>query len=206
MLDRITTRRRAPRLRPPAAAPLLATVVAIALMVAALVPAMGSARGKAALTTPYSLTLTGGNGPNEIEIAYDGNRYTIIANGTLAPARSCVNPLDNPNELDCPAADLNGFQVTAGGGNDTVTVGKSVPVPTILSGGAGLDDLYGGANTDKLLGGTGDDRLVGRMGPDQMFGGPGNDELIGGSGKDELRGGPGTDTLRGGPDRDIEQQ
>jgi len=194
-------------LRAPAIAGVLAVAGAVSLLAAAVVPALGATPERTGPTTPYSLTLTGSDGPNEIQIAYDGSRYVITSNGMLSPDKTtCMNPVGNPNELDCPAADMSGFQVIGGGGNDTVTLGKSVPVPTILSGGAGLDDLIGGANTDKLLGGTGEDRLIGRAGPDQIFGGPDRDELIGGAGKDELRGGPGTDILHGGPDRDIEKQ
>lgn len=157
-------------------------------------------------TKPYSLVLSGGGGPNEISIDYDGTEYTITANGTLSAVRTCVNPSGAADALVCPSADINGFQVNAGGGNDTVTVAKSVPVPTILNGGPGLDDLIGGAGTNRINGGTGDDRLVGRKGPDQLYGGPGDDTLVGGAGKDVLRGGPGTDILRGGPGRDDERQ
>lgn len=173
-------------------------------MLAVLAVAATAQAGPAAKT--YSLVLSGGAGPNVISIDYDGSEYTIEANGTLTAVRTCVNPPGNPAALTCPAADINGFQVDAKGGNDTVTVGKAVPVATILNGGPGLDDLIGGANTDRLNGGTGDDRLIGRMGPDQLYGGAGNDELVGGAGKDVLRGGPGSDVMRGGPDRDDQLQ
>lgn len=156
----------------------------------------------------YTLALKGGAGPNVISIDYDGSRsrYVITANGSLPPARTCVNPADDPNELDCPASDINGFQVAAGRGNDTVTVGRTVRVPTILAGGPGLDDLIGGASTDRLIGGAGQDTLIGRNGPDQLFGGAQSDVLYGGRGNDVLRGGTGLDVLYGGPGRDIERQ
>lgn len=195
-----------PKLRIRPAGHLLAILAALVLVVALCGSALASQRPKAADVSPYSVTLTGNGAPNIIQIDYDGTQYTITANGSLAPAKTCVNPTGSQNELDCPAADINGFQVDAGGGNDTVTVGKSVPVSTILNGGAGLDDLVGGHNTDRISGGNGDDKLVGRMGPDQLLGGAGNDTLIGGSGKDTLVGGPGVDILRGGPDRDVEHQ
>ncbi len=176
----------------------------LALAGSALAAAPHTAKGSA--TKPYSLVLSGGGGPNEITIDYDGTEYTITANGSLTAVRTCVNPSGAEDTLVCPSADINGFQVNSGGGNDTVTVGKSVTVPTILNGGPGLDDLIGGAGTNRINGGTGDDRLVGRMGPDQLYGGPGDDTLVGGAGKDVLRGGPGADVLRGGPGRDSEQQ
>ncbi len=180
---------------------------ALILSVAACSPALGVERPRpGASDSAYTLALNGGRGPNVIRIDYVGSQFRIRANGTLAPARTCVNPPDNPTELDCPAADINGFQVMARGGNDTIRVGRSVRVPTILNGGPGLDDLVGGATTDRIFGGTGDDRLIGRRGPDQLLGGPGNDTLLGGAGKDVLRGGPGLDILWGGPQRDVETQ
>lgn len=204
MLKRSRKLRILPAARLPALARALTAVLCLAALSSAVVPALGSARPAEGTTEPYSLTLKGSDGPNVIDIAYDGTQYVITANGTLKPARTCVNPGGILTELDCPAADISGLQVIARGGNDTVTVGKSVPIATILSGGPGLDDLIGGANTDKLQGGDGDDRLVGRMGPDQLYGGPGEDDIFGGAGKDVLRGGPGIDILHGGPGRDDE--
>jgi Ca2+-binding RTX toxin-like protein len=160
-------------------------------------------------TQPYSLLLRGGDGPNDIAVDFapsDKTKYLIAANGTLPPVATCTNPPGKTTELECPVADISGFTVRTRGGNDTVTVGKTVPVSTILNGGLGLDDLIGGANTDGISGGDGDDKLVGRMGADQLFGGKGEDLLVGGAGKDVLRGGPGTDVLRDGPGRDDVRQ
>ena len=181
-------------------------LVLAAIAAAALVPAVHSAAGT---TQTYSLLLVGSDGPNDITIDFapgDRTTYLVTANGTLPPVRTCTNPPGKTDELECPVADISGFTVRAHGGNDTVTVGREVPVSTILHGGAGLDDLIGGANTDRIAGGVGDDKLVGRRGADQLFGGMGEDLLIGGAGKDVLRGGPGVDVLRGGPGRDDIRQ
>jgi Ca2+-binding RTX toxin-like protein len=157
---------------------------------------------------PYTLILRGGDGPNEITVGLDGetDEYVIRANGTIGPAETCYNPPGHTNELRCPREDLVGLTVRAGGGNDTIIVKGSVPISTILNGGAGLDDLVGGANTDRIVGGDDDDLLIGRTGSDFLYGGLGDDELRGGGGKDLLRGGAGKDVLRGGPGRDDERQ
>jgi Ca2+-binding RTX toxin-like protein len=168
-----------------------------ALVAAAIVPAAHAAGGT---TQTYSLLLLGGDGANDISIDFapgDKTKYLVTANGTLPPVKTCTNPPGQTDELECPVADISGFTVRTNGGNDTVTVGKTVPVSTILGGGAGLDDLIGGANTDRISGGPDGDKLVGRMGADQ---------LIGGAGKDVLRGGPDADVLRGGPGRDDVRQ
>jgi Ca2+-binding RTX toxin-like protein len=185
-----------------------------ALVAAAIVPAAHSAAGT---TKTYSLLLHGGDGPNVISIDFAENRtkYLIKANGALPvptdkethqPVTYCSNPPGEPDELLCDSSAITGIVAQPGDGNDTITVGKTVPVPTIIEGGHGIDDLIGGAGTDRIVGGEGADKLVGRRGPDQLFGGKGEDLLIGGAGKDVLRGGPDADVLRGGPGRDDIRQ
>ena len=178
--------------------------LAFAAFAVLLVPALA----QSAETSAFALTITGGDGPNEIRItlSLDRSEYVITANGSIGEVASCHNPSDDPNELDCPAGRINGFIIKTRGGNDTVTLGSTVPVSTILDGGDGFDDLTGGANTDKLVGGDGADKLVGRRGADVLFGGAGGDDLFGGSGNDVLRGGAGRDRLFGGAGRDDVRQ
>jgi Ca2+-binding RTX toxin-like protein len=178
--------------------------LALAALAVMLVPALA----QGAQTSAFALTITGGDGPNEIRItlSLDRSQYIIRANGAIGEVASCRNPSDDPNELDCPAARINGFIVKVRGGNDTVTLGPTVPVSTILDGGDGFDDMTGGGNTDKLVGGEGADKLVGRGGADVLFGGAGGDDLFGGPGNDVLRGGSGFDHLFGGLGRDDVRQ
>jgi len=164
--------------------------------------------GDRAVGDSFTLTLAGGEGPNEISITMTADRkeYVVTANGDIEPFAPCVNTSGKTTELRCPATAINGFEVLAESGNDTVTVGKSVTVSTTLDGGPGIDDLTGGANSDRIVGGSGIDKLIGRSGADLLFGGGANDDLLGGSGKDILRGGPGSDQLAGGPGRDDQRQ
>jgi len=166
-------------------------------------------------SVPFTLTLRGTPGPNEIFIQYSvaAAKFVITANGTLnqpfgengKPISACANPRGNTNRLSCGSRAIGGFEVDAGSGNDTVIVGGSVRVSTTLRGGPGNDDLAGGDNTDKLLGGPGHDKLAGRGGADFLYGGPHRDVIFGGPGQDVLLGGPGRDRLLGGPGRDIER-
>jgi Ca2+-binding RTX toxin-like protein len=174
--------------------------LAIAVLAATLAPALAQGAG----ASSFALTITGGDGPNELRInlTLDRSQYAIRANGAIGEVAGCTNPADDPNELDCPASRINGFIVKTRGGNDSVSFGATVPVSVILDGGDGFDDLIGGANTDKLVGGGGSDKLVGRRGSDFLYGGAGKDDLFGGPANDVLRGGAGLDRLFGGPGRD----
>jgi Ca2+-binding RTX toxin-like protein len=167
-------------------------------------------------SVPFTLSLRGTSGPNEIYIQYSiaSGKFLITANGVLhqpygddgKPISACArSPSGNPNRLSCGIRAIGGFEVDAGAGNDTVIVGGRVRVSATLRGGAGNDDLAGGGNTDKLLGGPGHDKLAGRGGADFLYGGPHRDTIFGGPGQDVLLGGPGRDLLLGGFGRDIER-
>jgi len=183
----------------------LVPVLAAALLPAA-APAQGSlgldleAESPRATASVYALTLVGGDGPTEISIVLsaDGSTYVIKANGPVAEVAGCRNKVDDPNELRCPAGQISSFIVRGMGGNDTVTVAKSVRVSTFLYGGEGADSLSGGDGADKLVGNEGADTLAGRAGADFLYGLEGDDELFGGDGNDVVRGGPGKDVVTGG--------
>jgi Ca2+-binding RTX toxin-like protein len=150
---------------------------------------------------PLTVLLAGGPEADTIEIGLspDGRSYLIDSAVPLEVGGTiCLHPEAQPNELVCEAIRIGGFEVNAGGGDDTVIVAAEVPTAVTLRGGPGNDRLVGGANSDKLIGGSGDDTLVGRALHDALFGGPGNDRLFGGSGSDVLNGGPGEDELFGG--------
>jgi hypothetical protein len=140
-----------------------------------------------------TVLLAGGGEANMIgiKLSPDGRSYAIESALPLEVGGDvCSHPEGNPNELVCEAASIAGFEVNAGGGDDSVIVGREVPIPVTLRGGPG---------NDKLVGGAGNDVLIGRGGDDSLFGGPGDDRLVGGSGNDILHGESGEDTLIGGP-------
>ena len=106
--------------------------------------------------------------------------------------------------------------LSGGEGNDTldtsgakITLPKvgtkpavTLPINTILSGGAGNDKLTAGIGNDILLGDSGNDTLKGQAGNDRLFGGIDNDSLDGGIGNDTLLGESGNDSLVGGDGKD----
>jgi RTX calcium-binding nonapeptide repeat (4 copies) len=178
---------------------LLATVGAVALAHAEELP-------------EKSVTVLLAGGPEadvlDIKLSLDGRTYLIDSMTPLEIGSDiCTHPEGSQHQLVCEAAPIAGFEVNAGGGNDSVTISPKVPVPTTLRGGPGNDRLRGGAGNDKVIGGTGNDTLEGAGGNDWLYGGSGEDMLYGGAGEDHLFGGPGSspDYLHGGPGADVEK-
>ena len=104
-------------------------------------------------------------------------------------------------EVSCPRRGVAGLLVDLGEREDSAVI--RLPVPVVLRGGPGADDLTTGARADTLLGGDGRDRLAGAEGDDRLDGGSGDDTLAGGDGADALDGGLGRDLLDGGAGDDL---
>jgi Ca2+-binding RTX toxin-like protein len=143
------------------------------------------------LTEPgLNLVLNGSSGDDRItvELSADGRSYEIESAAPLEVGGTiCTHPEKRAEALLCEATAIAGFEINTGPGNDTVTLGPTVPVPATIRGGEGDDVLTGGAGADKLIGGPGNDELVGRGGDDMLVGGPGYDRLNGGPGHNTLR-------------------
>jgi Ca2+-binding RTX toxin-like protein len=117
------------------------------------------------------LVVTGTAGNDTITVTPSGSGVAVSINGvsygTFAPTGK--------------------VKVSAGAGNDVVTVDQGVTLPA---------ELYGEGGNDTLTGGSGNDLLDGGTGNDSLSGGNGNDVLVGGLGfLDVLLGGNGDDTL-----------
>jgi Ca2+-binding RTX toxin-like protein len=176
----------------------LFAIAAIVLAVALAPAAQATARMP---EKSINVVLAGDNLGNTISIGVspDGRTYTIESAAPLeVGGEICWHPEASEDDLLCEAAAIAGFEINGNGGNDTISLSPTVPVPATLRGGPGDDHLTGGAGDDKLVGGPGDDTLIGRGGGDSLFGGSGDDKLFGGSGDDRLLGGSGVDALLGG--------
>jgi Ca2+-binding RTX toxin-like protein len=171
-------------------------VLAVLVLTASI--AAGSAGASSAVTKrvvaapepALNLVLTGTPGEDRItvELSADGRYYEIESATPLEVGGTvCVHPGKRAEALLCEATAIAGFEINTGAGNDTVTLGPTVPVPATIRGGEGNDVLTGGAGADKLIGGPGDDKLYGGAGNDLLIGGPGNDILVGGPGHNTLR-------------------
>ncbi len=178
----------------------LAALAAAALLaVSATASTTHARRALAAAEPSVNVVLAGSPGDDQItiELSLDGTAYEIASATPLEVGGTvCSHPEKRLETLSCEATAIAGFEVNTGAGNDTVTLGKTVPVPATIRGGEGDDVLTGGSGADKLIGGPGDDELNGRGGDDLLLGGSGDDTLIGGPGEDKLVGGPGQNVLR----------
>jgi Ca2+-binding RTX toxin-like protein len=145
--------------------------------------------------TGGNLLVTGTSGDDVILLAVSGNDMVVTMNGQQSGgfAMSQITSID----------------VEAGAGNDSITIGSSLPSSLgasvqggpgddTITGGPGNDTLGGGQGNDSISGGPGDDSIKGGAGDDTLAGGKGNDTLFGGLGNDLLRGGLGDDSLNGG--------
>ena len=137
--------------------------------------------------------------------------------GTVSGACSSTDPTFTRS---CPTPDYIQFEGTER--NDVVLAVANVPVPVVMFGGAGDDNLQGSLGSDPSLwvyidgeggadvvgGGDGDDYIDGGAdsdttvnggkGADIVHGGDGDEKNIsGGEGADEVYGDPGNDDLRG---------
>jgi Ca2+-binding RTX toxin-like protein len=147
-------------------------------------------RAVAAAESSVNVVLAGSPGDDRItiELSADGTAYEIESATPLEVGGTvCTRPEKRLEALRCEAAAIAGFEINTGAGDDTVILGRTVPVPATIRGGEGDDVLTGGAGPDKLIGGPGDDELNGRGGNDLLLGGPGDDVLNGGSGQNTLR-------------------
>ena len=177
-----------------------AIVAALAALLALALPVAAGAK-EARAEKSVIVVLAGDEAANTISVGVtpDGRGYTIESSAPLEVGGSiCSHPSGREDQLLCEAAPVAGFEVNGNGGDDTIALGASVPIPATLRGGPGNDRLTGGAGADKLVGGAGNDALSGGAGNDSLFGGPGEDKLAGGAGDDNLVGGAGLDTLVGG--------
>jgi uncharacterized protein GlcG (DUF336 family) len=147
-----------------------------------------------------TLYITGGAGPDRIELILDSAAAQLV----VRDAETEVGRYD--------AAAVSQVEISAGGGEDRLTIAPEIVLPATLAGGAGDDVLWAGGGRSHLSGGGGSDRVQGGPDADVLLGGTGHDTLIGGTGadqldgdngKDRLWGGPGDDTLAGGRDRDV---
>jgi hypothetical protein len=175
-----------------------------AILIATMLLAAGAATTAPAAEPKLTVLLAGSVEESAISIALspDGRSYVIDSLAQLEVGGDvCWHPEGRETQLVCATTEIGGFEVNAGGGEDSVIVAREIPIPVTLRGGPGQDRLVGGGAGDRLVGGNGDDILIGRAGADSLFGGAGGDRLIGGSGDDLLHGDGGEDTLLGGSGR-----
>jgi hypothetical protein len=158
-----------------------------------------------ASATAATLTLDGGTltyraaagRANSVSITAVGGLVGVsVGDDDLFEQPAGCTPLDGPPNSGYGCPGVSRVIVDAGDGDDSVTAAGDVPVPLVINGEAGNDDLAGGAAADTLSGGDGQDQLAGADGDDVLDGGSGDDALDGEAGTDRMLGGPGIDVAR----------
>ncbi|HVT90221.1 MAG TPA: CAP domain-containing protein [Tepidisphaeraceae bacterium] len=137
----------------------------------------------------------------------NGNALTVSGTSasdtiTLSLAGATLHVTLNGQTLNFTAASVKSITISAGNGNDVVSL-NGVAISSNVSGGAGDDSILGGAGSDLLRGDAGNDSLNGANGVDRLEGGDGNDQLLGGSSNDRLYGQNGNDSLWGQNQNDV---
>ena len=143
--------------------------------------------------------------PTGITAAVSGTQ--LIVTGTSLSDRIVIDQLGAPGGevrvLDdsvvvfaAPGSAVSPAYVTAGAGNDSVTIDPSFGTrPTLLLGDEGNDTLIGGPGNDYLDGVDGDDTLTGNGGDDTLIGFNALSGNPANSGVDKMNGGGGNDRL-----------
>ncbi|HEX3358813.1 MAG TPA: DVUA0089 family protein [Tepidisphaeraceae bacterium] len=116
---------------------------------------------------------------------------------TIGKSGKSIKAVRNGSTLIFTAASVTSYFVSAGDGEDDVTIGAGI-LGTYIDGGAGNDLLNGGNGNDTLTAGAGKNTLLGNNGDDRLNGSGGRDSIVGGGGNDRLYGNAGDDTLDGG--------
>lgn len=116
---------------------------------------------------------------------------------------------------------VRALRVTGGTYADSINLGSTVPLDSVITPGSGNDTVYGGAGSDNVFdtsgynqfylrgghdfvsGGNGGDTVDGSDGNDIAFLNSGTDKFTGGTGNDYFDGGDGTDTADGGSGTDY---
>lgn len=130
-----------------------------------------------------TLDITGTNGGDTLDVAFNGTALTAFEGGSLTGVESV-------------AVDL-------GNGTDTLVYTSAGPVTVDLNNGAasgfsfisGIENVTGGAGADTITGDANANTLFGLGGADVIEGGSGADAINGGAANDTIRGGAGADTI-----------
>jgi Ca2+-binding RTX toxin-like protein len=132
------------------------------------------------------LMVSGTGGADTITLDQDATNVRLTRNGTLTTY---------------PIADVKGFVVDSGDGNDTITTTPDLPVTILAGDGNDIIDVDTGQATAVIFGGNGDDDITGTGVSNTVRAGEGNNrvEIAGG----DITTGSGDDVIIAGGGRQI---
>jgi hypothetical protein len=169
----------------------LITVAALAVGLvsagpALIAPAEAAANAGSAVIANNTLTVTGTNGPDVVNLEADATKVQVAFGDGSA------------QRFDL--ADFNAISVSLGNGDDQFTEQQGVLANKTLTvvGGNGNDTINTGDGNDVIFGGNGDDSVNAGKGADTVFLGSGDDFFVWnpGQGSDAVDGGSGNDVMQ----------
>jgi Ca2+-binding RTX toxin-like protein len=121
-----------------------------------------------------------GNEKNQIAVWFTtpADTFHVFDPAGITASALCVQ--DSPSQVSCPGTGIASVRVTAGGGNDLVSIqpqGWPDTIEADVDGGGGDDGLWGATAADAINGGSGRDIIDGRGAADDMRGGTGTDSV-----------------------------
>ncbi|MCJ1678595.1 hypothetical protein MTF65_14800 [Streptomyces sp. APSN-46.1] len=131
---------------------------------------------------------------NEVFVVNNSGEISIFDAAGIIPGFGCRT--SGSNQVNCgPLATTTRLRMSAGDGNDSVTLGffTALPVPGVIDGGSGQDRIRGGSRGDRLSDPNG---WPSPQSQDTFVGNAGNDTILSrNGGYDRIDCGDGFDTV-----------
>ena len=178
-----------------------ATSLALGSLAAFAAPALAGHASASAGSKPAEVTVV--DGTMLVDGSADGEAITLRSPAADPTVVEVDFGADGTIDASVERVDIARIVVSAGSGDDTVTIDEAtgVPftdtIPTVIAGDDGNDRLLGGSGAEQFNGGAGDDVIDGNRGNDFAAMESGNDEFIWdpGDGSDAIEGQSGFDTM-----------
>ncbi len=153
-----------------------APTLALVMLASTAIPSASAASSVAVDKMKDGLIVTAAPGErNAVSVTVSAGVYTLSDTASpISTGMGCTSLA--PGLARCiavPGGPIGFLLVSAGDGDDTVTV--ATPIPTYVDAGAGADVVKSGGARDFLYGSTGDDVLDAGAGADTIEGGDGHD-------------------------------
>jgi uncharacterized delta-60 repeat protein len=137
------------------------------------------------------------NSDGVLVVSGDGSDDSIVLDVSGGQARLNLNGTVTTYAL----ADVTGFDVDTGAGDDTITL--AIDVPATVRAGVGNDAITTADGDDFIEAGEGDNNVATGAGIDSITTGSGRDTVVSGDGNDDVRTGAGDDSITTGDGDDF---
>ena len=137
------------------------------------------------------------NSDGVLVVSGDGSDDSIVLDFSGGQARLNFNGSVTTYAL----ADVTGFEVDTGAGDDAITL--AIDVPATIRAGVGNDAITTAGGDDLIAAGEGENNVASGAGRDSITTGSGRDTILTGDGNDDVRTGDGDDVITTGDGNDF---